>query len=175
MGLEKVLAKKKDAIVKDWLDMVANTYAPDTAQFIRSRKEPFSNPVGGSLSKGLSGIFDQLLADPDRETVKSYLDPIIRIRAVQNFSPSQATAIILALKKVIRDRLKKELSDSRTANALLRFESKIDSICLFAFDLYMECREKIYELKTNEERNKIYKAFERAGLIAETSERTPGL
>ena len=175
MGLEKVLAKKKDAIVKDWFDLVANTYAPDTAKFIRTRKDSFSNPVGGNLAKGLSGIFEQLLTDPDRETVKSYLDPIIRIRAVQNFSPSQATAIILALKKVIRDHLKKDLSDGRTANALLRFESKIDSLCLFAFDLYMECREKIYELKTNEERSKIYKAFERAGLIAETSEDTPGL
>ena len=175
MGLEKVLAKKKDAIVKDWFKLVARTYAPDTAQFISSHKDSISNPVGGSLSKGLSGIFEQLLADPDRETVKSYLDPIIRIRAVQDFSPSQATAIILALKKVIIEHLKKDLSDSRTANALLQFESKIDSLCLFAFDLYMECREKLYELKTNEERNKIYKAFERAGLIAETSEGTPGL
>jgi hypothetical protein len=29
----------------------------------------------------------------------------------------------------------------------------------------MECREKIYELKANEEKDKIYKAFKRAGLV----------
>jgi hypothetical protein len=29
----------------------------------------------------------------------------------------------------------------------------------------MACREKIYELKANETRNRTFKAFERAGLI----------
>lgn len=175
MGIENRLAKNKNAIVKDWFDLVAKTYAPDTAQFLKRNQDPFTNPVGGSLSKGLAGLFDQLLSDPDRETVRSYLDPIIRIRAVQDFTPSEATAFILALKQIIRDHLKKDLSDSHTANALLEFESKIDSLNLFAFDLYMTCREKLYELRTNVERTKIYKAFERAGLIAETPEHEPGL
>ena len=175
MGLENRLAKNKNAIVKDWFDLVAKTYAPDTAQFIKNNQDPFTNPVGGSLSNGLAGLFDQLLGDPNRESVKSYLDPIIRIRAVQDFTPSEATAFILALKHIIRDHLKNDLSDSHTANALLEFEAKIDSLNLFAFDLYMACREKLYELKTNVERTKIYKAFERAGLVVEMPEQDTGL
>jgi len=175
MGLEKQLAKKKDAIVKDWFERVSRTYAPDTAQFLKSVQDPISNPVGQSLSVGLAGLFDQLLAGPDKETVKTYLDPIVRIRAVQDFTPSQATAFILILKTVIRDHLKKELSDIRTLQSLFAFESKIDSLSLYAFDIYMECREKIYDLKSNVERSKVYKAFKRAGLIVETSEDVPGL
>ena len=175
MNLLKQLSRKKSGIVNKWFDRIIATYPVDTAQFLASQKDPFANPVGQTNRQNLEAIFDQIVSAADPNTVREFLDPIIRIRAVQDFSPSQATAIILALKKVIRDHLKKDLSDSRTANALLQFESKIDSLCLFAFDLYMECREKIYELKTNEERNKIYKAFERAGLIAETSEGTPGL
>ena len=175
MGLEKQLAKKKDAIIKDWFERVSRTYAPDTAQFLKGVQDPISNPVGQSLSVGLAGLFEQLLAGPDKETVKTYLDPIIRIRAVQDFTPSQATAFIFILKTVIRDHLKQDLSDNRTAQSLLAFESKIDSLSLYAFDIYMECREKIYDLKSNVERSKVYKAFQRAGLIVETSEDTPGL
>jgi hypothetical protein len=175
MGLEKQLAKKKDAIIKDWFARVSRTYAPDTAQFLKSVQDPISNPVGQSLSVGLAGLFEQLLAGPDKETVRTYLDPIVRIRAVQDFTPSQATAFIFILKSVIRDHLKQELSDNRTAQSLLAFESKIDSLSLYAFDIYMECRETIHDLKTNVERSKVYKAFKRAGLIVETSEDTPGL
>lgn len=175
MGLEKQLTKKKDAIVKDWFERVSSTYAPDTAQFLKNVQNPISNPIGQSLRVGLAGLFEQLLDGPDRETVKAYLDPIVRIRAVQDFTPAQATAFIFILKTVIRDHLKKELSDSRTVQSLFAFESKIDSLGLYAFDIYMECREKLYDLKSDVERSKVYKAFKRAGLIVETPEDVSGL
>ena len=175
MGLEKQLTEKKDAIVKDWFEKVSKTYAPDTAQFLKNVQDPITNPVGQSLRAGLAGLFEQLLVGPDKETVKTYLDPIVRIRAVQDFTPSQATAFILILKTVVRDHLKNQLNDRQMVRSLLAFESKIDSLSLYAFDIYMECREKIYDLKSNVERSKVYKAFMRAGLIVETSEDAPGL
>jgi hypothetical protein len=170
MGLEKKLAKKKKAIVDDWFDAVAATYAPDTAQFIKSKKDPFTNPVGGTLAVGLKGLFDLLLTSLDRDSVKPLLDPIIRIRAVQHFTPSQATAFILVLKNIVRKHLKRELRDAGAAAELSTFENKVDALMLYGFDLYMECREKIYELKANEEKDKIYKAFRRAGLVVEPSD-----
>jgi hypothetical protein len=36
------------------------------------------------------------------DTVSTFLDGIVRIRAVQNFAPSEAVAFIFHLKKVIR-------------------------------------------------------------------------
>jgi hypothetical protein len=30
------------------------------------------------------------------------------------------------------------------------FDSRVDALALKTFDLYMNCREKVYELKTNE-------------------------
>ena len=175
MGLNNLLEQNKTAIVNQWFERVVKTYAPDTAQFIKNQKDPFSNPLGNALSRGLAVLFDQLLAGPEAETVNKYLDPIIRIRAVQNFSPSQATAFILILKNIIRDILKADLKDSRIANELLEFELRIDALSLVAFDMYMACKEKINDLKTNFEKRKIYSAFERAGLITETPERDPGL
>jgi hypothetical protein len=169
-GLEKILEQKKTVITKKWFDLTAQTYAPDTAEFIKGNSDPFANPVGGIMLDSLKGLFEQLIHSMDPETTTSYLDPVIRIRAVQNFTPSQATAFILSLKRVLRENLTKELRDSHIAAELIAFESKIDQLCLMAFDIYMQCREKIIKISANEMRNRTYRAFERAGLISETSE-----
>lgn len=170
IGLEKILARKKSVIAKKWFDLTAQTYASDTAEFLKSKKDPFANPVGGTLLNGLGGLLEQLIHSMDPETITSHLDPIIRIRAAQNFTPAQATAFILSLKKVLRENLTKELRDSRVAAELITFESKIDQLCLMAFDIYMQCREKIFQISANETRYRTFRAFERAGLISNTPE-----
>ena len=167
-GLGKILEKNKAAIAKKWFNLAAQTYALDTAQFLKSKTDPFANPVGSTMLTGLDGILDQLIHTMDPQILNSHLDSIIRIRAIQDFTPSQATAFILSLKKVLREYLAKELKDSRLAAEFIEFESKIDQICLMAFDIYMQCREKVYQISANETRNRTFRAFERAGLIAES-------
>lgn len=167
-GLVKIIEHKKSAIIKKWFDLTALTYAPDTAEFLKRNKDQFANPVGATMLNGLKGLLDQLIHSMDPETLTSHLDPIIRIRAAQNFTPAQATAFILSLKKVLREALTKELRDSRFAAELIAFESKIDQLCLMAFDIYMQCRETIFQISANETRNRTFRAFERAGLISDT-------
>jgi hypothetical protein len=169
-GLEKILTQKESVIAKKWFDSAVQTYAQDTADFLKSNKDQFANPVGGTMLNGLKGLLNQLIHGMDLAAITSHLDPIIRIRAVQNFTPSQATAFILSLKKVLRENLTKELRDSSVAAELIAFESKIDQLCLMAFDIYMQCREKIFQISANEMRNRTFRAFERAGLISETLE-----
>ena len=171
--LEKLIENKKSAILKSWMDATINSYAPDTAAFIKGQKDPFSNPVGGTTLKGLQVLLDQLINGMDPKTITSHLDPIIRIRAVQDFTPSQATAFILTLKTVLKNTFKKELQDIQVCHDFLAFESKIDQLSLMAFDLFMQCKEKIYQIRANETRNRTFRAFERAGLIAEDAEHSP--
>jgi hypothetical protein len=166
--LKGLIEKKKDEIIKNWFETTLQTYAPDTAQFYKGQKDQFANPVGHITSKGISFLFDQLLNDFDPDAIRTHLDPIIRIRAIQDFTPSQATAFILLLKKVLRDHLSEELRDAATVMELLAFESKIDQLNLIAFDIYMTCKEKIYQIAANETRKQAFQALERAGLIAET-------
>ena len=164
-GLEKIFAKHKAAIAKKWFILAAQTYAVDTAKFLQSKTDPFANPVGSAMMTGLDGILDQLIHTMDPKILHSHLDSIIRIRAVQDFTPAQATAFILSLKKVLREYLANELQDSRLAAEFIELEFKIDQICLMAFDIYMQCREKVYQISANETRNRTFKAFERDGLI----------
>ena len=168
-GLKGLIQKKKSEIIRNWFEATIQTYAPDTAQFYKGQQDQFGNPVGSITSNGIAFLLDQLLGNWDPEAIKSYLDPIVRIRAIQDFSPSKATGFILQLKKILRENLADELQNDDNALQLLAFESKIDRLCLLAFDLYMDCKEKIYEISANETRNRTLRAFERAGLITDVS------
>jgi RsbT co-antagonist protein rsbRD N-terminal domain len=174
--LDKLLKENRKAISRQWFEHVVETYPPDTARFLKRQKDRFANPVGQTTAKGLDALLDELISGgTDRETVVSFLDPIIRIRAIQDFSPSKAVDFILSLKAIIRRILKKELKDPAVLSDLLELEQGIDVFCLIGFDIFVACREKIYQLKVNTERNKIYSAFSRAGLIDEAPEDDPGL
>jgi len=168
MRLEELLAQKKTAIIDKWFDVVADTYPADTAGFIKRQKDPFANPVGGTTHKSLTVIMNELLGEMNHDKIYLFLDPIIRIRAVQDFTPSRATSFVFSLKKIIRNQLNKsDFNDHRILSELFEFDLKIDLIGLIAFDIYMKCREKIYQIKANEEKNRTFSAFERAGLIKE--------
>ncbi len=169
MSFEALLEKKRKSIIKKWFDVAINTYPLDTSRFLNTKKDNFANPVGSTLSHGMEVLFDELVKGPDREKVMSVLDPIVRIRAIQDFSPSKALAFLLSLKKIVREILQKEIKSSKGKfdKDLIAFDQKVDELLLFAFDIFMACREKIFDLKANEEKSKVYKAFKRAGLIQE--------
>jgi hypothetical protein len=153
---------QKEAIVGKWLTRVIDTYPPETARFLRGQKDPFANPVGQATRQGLDTLVGLLTADPDDAAARAALDPIIRIRAIQAFSPAQAVGFVFELKTILRDQLG---AAPATSQELARLDGRIDQLALIAFDLFMQCREKIYELKANEMKNTTYKAFARAGLI----------
>lgn len=172
-GLQGLIEDRKEDIIKEWFDAAVQIYAPDTVEFVKSQKDPFANPVGRTTIKGLQFLLEQLLQNANHQALSHGLDPIIRIRAVQNFTPSQATAFIFSLKTILRNTFKKELQDIQLFRELLAFESKIDALCLLAFNVYMECREKVYQIGANETRNRIFSAFKRAGLVTDTATDRP--
>jgi hypothetical protein len=146
----EIVVKKKSVIVKNWIQLIFETYASETSTFLNVEKNQFSNPVGYTTSEAVDRLFDALISDVNPGTIKPLLIDLIKIRAVQNFTPSDATGFIFLLKKVIREDLNEELIDEQIYNDLLEFESKIDEVALIAFDLYQECREKVYQIHLNE-------------------------
>jgi hypothetical protein len=47
------------------------------------------------------------------------------------------------------------------------FDSAVDDLALFAFDIYMKCREKIYDLKAQEVKNATFRLLQQAKLMGE--------
>ena len=170
MDLVKQLAQKKSTIVKAWFEKVANTYPIDTAQFLKHQGDPFANPVGHNSRQSLDAIFDLAVNGFNRQTAQPLIDPIIRIRAIQDFTPAKAVRFIFDLKTIIREIGAIDESSGPGQKALRTIDQRIDELGLLAFDIYMLCREKIYDLKANEMRMRTYAAFSRAGLIKESEE-----
>ncbi|MDA8139104.1 MAG: RsbRD N-terminal domain-containing protein [Desulfobacteraceae bacterium] len=167
MGLIEQLALQKQTIVHKWFARVIASYPAETARFLSSQKDPFANPVGQTTRQSLTTLIELLTSTPDAAAMRAALDPVMRIRAVQSFSPAQAMGFVFELKAIIRQELPaKELTLAQWAT----MEQRIDQMALEAFDLYMQCREKIYELKANEMKDRTYKAFAKAGLIKEPAD-----
>ncbi len=168
MDLKQYLIEHKSAIQKKWFDAIVETYPNETSTFLKKQKAQFTNPVGYTLAEGLERLFDGLLKGMLPEDVKRHLDSVVRIRAIQDFAPSEAVAFIFRLKNVIRQELGAEnLKQPGIAEELSAFDSAIDDLALFAFDLYMNCREKIYDLKANEARRMTFRLLQQAHLIVD--------
>ncbi|MCD4754690.1 MAG: RsbRD N-terminal domain-containing protein [Deltaproteobacteria bacterium] len=150
MNLEKLLTKKRDHIVDKWINSIHESYPSETVEFFRHQRNKFANPVGAEISEAVGPLFDELLNGNNQQNMFFLLDKIVRIRAVQDFPPSGAVAVVLLLKKVIRDEIGKDIDTDGLFEDLLEFESKIDYCVLLAFDVYMKCREKIWEIKLDE-------------------------
>lgn len=171
MDLKDILKEKKAAIVRKWFDAVLETYQEESRTPMRRQGAQFTNPVGFTLAQGLEGLFDGLLQGMMPADVAAHLDTMVRIRAIQDFTPSQAVSFIFDLKRVTRDILGKELlQDQRNAEGLHSFDTAVDDLALYAFDLYMQCREKIYDLKAKEARDATFRLLQKARVITDSEE-----
>jgi hypothetical protein len=148
--LADLLKTEKTTILKKWFGHVLETYPEDTSRLLKSEKNPFANPVGSAIGEGLEGIFDELLGDAPSSALVPFLDRLIRIRSVQEFSPSKAVSFVFQLKPIIRNVLKKEIRKKGLQEELTAFESRIDRLALLAFDTFVQCREELFELRVGE-------------------------
>jgi hypothetical protein len=162
-----LLEKKRSELVSKWFDEILKTYPNDPSGMLRNQKDQFENPLGNTLSYGSKNLFDALLEEKEFSASMTFLDDIIRVRAVQDFSPSKAMSFIFMLKKVIREELGKEIRQNQIYDELFKFESNIDDLALFAFDIYSSCREQINELKTEELKRMTFTLLKKANLMYE--------
>ena len=175
MSLKNLLLQKRSPIVKKWCDVVLCTYPEQSRTFLKKQKDRFANPVGRTIFEGIESIYDELLQEADADKISLFLDNIVRVRAVQDFSPSQAVGFIFGLKKVIREELKSEILKEGIAEEWAAFESKIDGLALLCFDIYTACRQKISDIRVNEVRRQTGGLLRKAGLMYELPQNEEGL
>ncbi|MGD9610756.1 MAG: RsbRD N-terminal domain-containing protein [Desulfovibrionaceae bacterium] len=170
--LMEFLATHKEAVLDQWLALVLETYAPETATLWKKKKDPFANPVRRKLESGMRGVVEGLLAAqgaPDVAVFGPYLDEMVRVRAVQDFTPSQAVSFIYLLKKVMRETLWPHVAEHGLLVELLALESAIDVLALFCLDIYCQCRESIYQLRVSQVKRQYDRLLKRANLVCDFS------
>ncbi len=148
MNLIEALKNKRKQILSTWVDRTLDSYA--SSGFFKRSKDKFANPVGVNIREGLSALFDLLLKKAPQEEYLAPLDQVIRIRAVQEFTPAQAVAPILELKWVVKQVLSADKDTRHLLSELDSFDCDIDRAALAAFDMYTACREQLYENRIRE-------------------------
>jgi hypothetical protein len=133
------LANQKQALLEKWLERTLATYPRQTLQFLHDEKDRFRNPVGHTLREGLATLLDEVAGEMDAARIRPALESIVRLRAVQDFTPSQAVGFVYLLREIFA-----EEGEGAGSPAM---QKRIDELALLAFDLYMKCREEIFEIK----------------------------
>ncbi|ACN16244.1 conserved hypothetical protein [Desulforapulum autotrophicum HRM2] len=161
--IKKSLQTNKKKILDQWFDATIKTYPSETARVLGRIKNKFDNPVGAATHESLEAVFEEILKEMDPTALEDAIDPIIRIRAVQNFTPASAVGFVFDLKEIAKKIMAPELHET--------FDRRVDTIALAAFNRYMRCREAIFLIKATEAKKRIHSAFERAGLVTELKEK----
>ena len=172
LKLADFLVLEQKAILDRWFDLVMDTYAENTAVLWKKKDDPFANPVRHKFEAGMRGIVVALAGCgdcPRAEVFAPMLDEIVRVRAIQDFTPSQATAFIFLLKKAVRETLWEKIAEHDLFVELLALESSIDVLALFAMDIYCQCREKLAGLRIDQIKKQYDRLLKRANLVCDLS------
>lgn len=154
--LQKLLEQNRDSIIHIWIDRIISTYDPEMARFLKKEKNQFANPVRNTIINSTNLIYDGFLKNGNMELCHRGLEEIIKLRAVQDFSPSQALSFLFELKKIIHDELQAKI----TIKEICAFEEKIDRLIETGLDIYTKCRDKIYEIRLAEVKSRSQRAFD---------------
>lgn len=173
MKLKDILFERKNDILEAWFSEIIKTYPDDSHKFFINKKNQFGNPVGYTIHKEIEAILNGLLKGAAPQEAVSYLDEIIKIRAIQDFTPAQAVHFVFLLKNAVRAVLKKELADKNILVQLAPLETEIDGLALVSFDIYMSRRERLYELRAREVKNRTERLLQRVGIMYEHAVREP--
>jgi hypothetical protein len=172
-SLKDILSDKRSRIIKKWRDLTLAAYPGDAQRFLRKEKNQFANPVGRTISEALEVLYDDLRKGGGTEIGSSALDKIIRIRAVQDLKPSQAIGFIIQLKGIIGEELRTVAQENGLSEEIQALENTIDNMALMAFDIYTQCRQKIYEIRVREVQGQVSGLLRRANVTIGDPEQTP--
>lgn len=148
MDLAEAFRNYKAKIVDRWVDYTLSTY--QSSSFFKKEGDVFANPVGGNIREALKKLFVLLSRGATTEEMIPPLEQIMKIRSIQEFSPSQAVAPLNAVKHITREILAADKERCHLVAELYDFEFAVDLAVLAAFDIYMQCRERLYQTRIRE-------------------------
>ncbi len=169
MVIEQHLIQNKKRLARQWFDLLAGTYPLQTVRLLRKETNQFANPVGRTFQTAIDEILDEFFGQNSAEVMGPLLDKVIRIRAVQDFSPSSSLAFIFDLKTIARGVLEQE-SAAVSREELSDFDRKVDALALLAFDVYARCRENLFQARMTEFKNMTNRLLKKAGFAVSTEQ-----
>lgn len=151
MNALDIMRPHKKEVVGRWVEAVFKTYPLQSAGFLRTSADPFTNPVAHMTRQAADALFDAMIGEEtEPERVKGALERFVKLRAVQKFVPSQSMAVLYLLKPIMRELVAGEMRAKGQLDAYLEAESRLDTLALMGFDIYMNARETLAESRVRE-------------------------
>ncbi len=175
MTLIQLVAENKAKVLDQWYQLVLATYPKETAALWKSNKDPFTNPVGATFRDALDKLIDGVLAWENAQDICSYMEDIVKIRAVQDFTPGKALSFVFLFKKAVREALASQIRKADLGRDLETLDGRVDNMALMAFDIYTKAREQVYSMRVQEYKRTHHMLFRKAGLVCEEPSMDDGL
>jgi hypothetical protein len=130
-----------EIVAERWIERTLASYPAEVHSLLSGEQDPFRNPAGHAIKESLTTLARELLGEMNEKAIATALDALVRLRAVQDFRPSEALRFIFDLRDVVAE----------VAGSLPQvLERRIDELALIAFDQYMACRDQIAGLREKE-------------------------
>lgn len=165
MSLVEAIAARQEELAQKWAGLILGTYPEQTQTVWRNNRDQFSNPVGHAILTSTSELIPLLLAWNDAEAVANSLDMLVKIRAVQDFTPAQAISFVFLFKKLLRQEFMAELKARDALEELLTFETRVDNLATIAFDLYVRSRDHLSRMRVEEIKRAHVNIVRRANML----------
>ncbi len=150
MTLKDLLAGKRTIILERWLDRILEDYPQETQTIFCENTSPYSNPIGFTLRKGMEEIIDQILQPLSVEEARAILEPVMKVRAVENLPLSRRVDFILPLREILFEIVREEKGKDLLGREWLDLNARISWLALLGMNLFSECREKVNRLRIKE-------------------------
>ncbi len=151
MTLKELMIQRRSALCGRWLDALLADYGEETAAKWRRQRDPFANPVGHTFRMGAPKLIEALSSDGELSAAAAAaLEPIIKLRSIQDFAPSRAVSFVYMLRDAVRAEFASELAQGAYQAELAVLERRIERLALLAFDVYVRCREQVFRLRQDE-------------------------
>ncbi len=148
----RAVQENKKEILDAWMERSLHLF---------SGKMAAVSPVAEALCQALGMVLDH--CEKNSEPLTDALVQLSRILAVQDMPPSRTMSLFFELKNIILElSLKGRPKQSLKQFELDALQSRLEELTLHAFDSYMMQREKICQLKLDENKRMLFMQLRRA-------------
>ena len=149
MKLQELLIKNRTSLIADWEDVILGEYAPETFRIFKKQKNKFANPVGHKVSQGVAELFDVICDESDEEVDTPALNEMLKVRALQPITASEALAFLFDIKMLVEKICQKQGMDT-LYEEFLAFCARVDATAIAMFDIFTNCRQRVFQVRLNE-------------------------
>ena len=155
MNLAEYFCACKEDILGLWTEAVYATIPFETKGLSGAATDPFANPGADMIREAAGALYGAVAGEETTVAgVKAALERFVKLRAVQQGTPSQVLGAFYLLKPIMRERLLPHCAAPEDLNDYLTAESRLDSLVLLAFDMYTAARETLAESRVREIRDR---------------------